>query len=302
MNRMHLLQKLGGVIGVIALVTLAGWLRGAVTPALEVATSPGWADLESADASPTASLLGELRGGFADYLWLKADRLVHNGVELRALTEGEKRAQRRWKSSQAHGEETPVARCEDGATTVIPNAEADHRGILGRLEREVKPFMDMRSHHHRDPGETAALFRLMTWVNPRFIPGWVVGANVLAGNLKRPKEALAFLQEAEAKNPESLEIQTELGRYLLYTFHDARAAERHFRRAIDLGARHARLPADELDAWVNAHRWLVIEYGRLGRAREAREVAEAAIRRFPEDSGYFRHALTRPELQEDRPS
>jgi tetratricopeptide (TPR) repeat protein len=301
MNAQRLSQTIGGLAGIGCLLALGGGVRHAVTPTLGSTPAPRMADLESLEHSPSASLLGELRSGFADYLWIKAERLVHSGVETRAMTAAELRSSNRWHSSVAPGQATAVARQEEGETTVVPNREADHRGILGDLERQIKPYLDMRSHHHREPGETAALFRLMTWANPRFIPAWIVGANVLAENLHRPKEALKFLAEAEAKNPESLAVQAELGRYLVYTFHDTTTAERHFRRAIELGARQAKIPEEESDAWENAHRWLVIEYGRLGRHREAREIAALAIHRFPQ-SIYFRRALQKNEGKDQRPS
>jgi tetratricopeptide (TPR) repeat protein len=297
MSTAPFLQKIAAIVGAVALLAAGGWLRHAVTPEVEASQAPGWADLEQIDGSASASLLGELRGSFADYLWMKADRLVHNGVELRPLTSHEKRDARRWQASEAAGHSTPVARHEDEGTTVVPNQEADHRSILGNLEREIKPFMDMRNHTHRDPGETAALFRLMTWANPRFIPGWVVGANVLAEEIGEPKKALAFLKEGMEKNPDSVEIHTEVGRYLLYTFKDTPAAEKHFRQAIRLGERQPKLRQDEAEAWETAHRWLVIQYNRFGRRQEARDMALLAIRRFPE-SLYFRRALERVERGE----
>jgi hypothetical protein len=297
MRTAPILKRIAALAGVGCLLFAGGWLREAATPTLEASQAPGWSDLDQVDESASASLLGELRGGFADYLWMKADRLVHNGVELRALTHAERRDARRWQATQAAGHETPVVRDEDEGTTVVPNGEADHRGILGDLEREIKPFMDMRSHTHRDPGETAALFRLMTWVNPRFIPGWVVGANVLAENMEDPKKAFAFLQEGVKKNPDNVEIHTELGRYLLYTFKDSLAAERQFRHAISLGERHGKMRPDEVEAWETAHRWLVIQYNHAGRSREASEMARLAIQRFPE-SLYFQRALERAEKGE----
>lgn len=297
MRTQPVMNRITAVAGAVCLLAAGGWLRGVVTPAVEVSQAPGWSDMARIDESASASLLGELRGGFADYLWMKADRLVHNGVELRALTEAEKRDARRWQATEAAGQETPVARHEDEGTTVVPNHEADHRGFLGKLEREIKPFMDMRSHTHRDPGETAALFRLMTWADPRFIPGWVVGANVLAENMGERDKALAFLKEGVAKNPDSVEIHTELGRYLLYTFKDAPAAEREFRHAIRLGERHGKMREDEAEAWETAHRWLVIQYNHAGRSQEAKEMALIAMRRFPE-SPYFQRALERAEKGE----
>jgi hypothetical protein len=234
----------------------------------------------------------------ADYLWLKADRLMHNGVEMRSLTQSEQNDGRRWRVERAHdgddhGEH--LHEQEVGKTTVIPNRAADRRGILGDLERHIKPFMDIRAHRHRDPSDTAALFRLMTWANPHFIQAWVVGADVLAGSMGRLKEAVAFLKEGEAQNPESVEIQTELGRYLFYHFHDGATAERHFLRALSLGAARPSRTAEETDAWEQAHRWLVIRCHRDGRRRKAQAIARLALRRFPQ-SGWFRRALERPGL------
>jgi tetratricopeptide (TPR) repeat protein len=301
MNTRDLTQRIGTLALVLGLLALGGRLRAAVTPQMDAPQALTDADRDRLEHVASASLLGELRGSFADYLWMKADRLVHNGVEMRALTNSELRSHQRWRASQAKGQETPVARHEEGETTVVPNSGADHRGILGDLERQIKPYMDMRHHHHRDPGETAALFRLMTWTNPHFVPGWVVGANILAENLKRPKEAINFLKEGADKNPESLEIQVEIGRYLLWRYHDGPSAEHYFRQAIRLGTTRHNMSDDEEEAWENAYRWLFIQYHALGRHREAQEIARSAMHRFPQTL-YFRGALERDAAEAQRHS
>jgi tetratricopeptide (TPR) repeat protein len=289
-------RLLGAAVGVIGVLTLGAWARGTASPYLQAPQALSRADQERLDHVASASLFGELRGGLADYLWMKADRVLHNGVETRALTRAEERSGRRWRASSAAGEKEKGVECHaEGETTVVPNPEADRRGILGDLERQVKPYMDMRNHHHRDVTDAMSLFRLMTWANPHFISGWVVGANVLAGALGRPQQALSFLREAEKQNPESLEIQEEIGRYLMYRFHAPAAAEQRFRRAIALGAARETLTADERQGWEDAHRWLFIRYHLAGRRREAREIARIAVQRFP-DSGYFLRALQRREI------
>jgi hypothetical protein len=293
--------RAGALLLLAGLLVAGGQLREVLAPQMEAPPALGSEDQERLEHVASASLLGELRGSFGDYLWLKADRLIHNGVDMRALTPSELRHQTRWRSSNAAGQETPVARHEEGETTVVPNPEADHRGILGDIEREIKPYMDMRHHRHRDPGETAALFRLMTWTNPRFIQAWVVGANVLATNLRRPQEAVRFLKEGAEKNPDSIAIQVEIGRYLFYQYHDGPDAERYFQRGILLGAAHHHLSDDEQEAWVNAYRWLFIQYYREGRHAEAQEIARTAVHRFPE-IGYFRGALARDKAASKRRS
>jgi hypothetical protein len=301
MNNLAVTRKAGALVLAGGLVILGGWLHATVAPQMDAPQALSDVDQEHLETAAPASLFGEMRGSVADYLWMKADRIIHSGVEMRALTLSERRRSERWRSSQAPGSETAVARHEEGETTVVPNKEADHRGILGDLERQIKPYMDMRHHRHRDPGETAALFRLMTWANPRFIAAWVVGANVLAENLNRPADAVKFLREGAEKNPDSLQIQVEIGRYLLYRYHQGPTAEEYFRRAIALGAARPALSQEETDAWENAHRWLMIQYHVTGRHRQAQQIALLALRRFPQ-AGYFRHALLRDQAENGRHS
>jgi hypothetical protein len=288
-------RSLAAAAGAVCLLAMGVWARSVAAPHLTAPSALGHADQDRLDQSASGSLFGELRGGLADYLWLKADRILHNGVDMRGLTRAEQHDSRHWRASNAAGEDTGNRSHAVGETTVVPNRQADRRGILGEIERHVKPYMDMRHHHHRDAADTMSLFRLMTWANPHFIPGWVVGANILMGACRRPEEALAFLREGEKQNPESLEIQEEIGRYLMYRFHAPAAAEQRFRRAIALGAARETLTADERQGWEDAHRWLFIRYHLAGRRREAREIARIAVQRFP-DSGYFQRALQRREI------
>jgi hypothetical protein len=301
MSGLRFAPSLGAVVGAICLLALGDWARGVVAPHLGAPSALGHADQDRLDQSASGSLFGELRGGLADYLWLKADRILHNGVDMRGLTHAEQHDSRHWRASNAAGEDAGNRSHAVGETTVVPNRQADRRGILGEIERHVKPYMDMRHHHHRDAADTMSLFRLMTWANPHFIPGWVVGANILMGACRRPEEALAFLHEGEKQNPESLEIQEEIGRYLMYRFHDPAAAEQRFQRAIALGAAKGTLTDDERQGWEDAHRWLFIRYHLAGRCREAREIARIGVQRFHE-SGYFQRALERKELQGDHVS
>src|SRR5947209_18859783 len=89
MSTRDLATRAGSLLLVAGLLALGGWVRQTVTPQMDAPQSLGSEDQERLEHVASASLLGELRGSFADYLWMKADRLIHNGVEMRALTASE---------------------------------------------------------------------------------------------------------------------------------------------------------------------------------------------------------------------
>jgi hypothetical protein len=166
---------------------------------------------ERVDKSATASLFGQFRSSVADFLWLKVDKYMHNGVELRGLTEME---EKKANTELAKTDEKDVAggfaqHVEE--TTVVPSAKNDWRGVLGDVERAVQPYQDMSNHTHRDPKEALPLYRLMTTANPNFIPGYVYGAAMISRDKTKYAEAMAFLREGESNNPNSIEIKTEIG-------------------------------------------------------------------------------------------
>src|SRR5438067_7097632 len=100
-NRVVSSLAMAGAMGMLA---FGGWLRGVVAPQMSAPAALSRGDQERLEHSVSASLFGELRGGLADYLWMKADRLLHNGVEMRALTVSEKQDGRRFHASVAASE------------------------------------------------------------------------------------------------------------------------------------------------------------------------------------------------------
>ncbi|MBC8138727.1 MAG: hypothetical protein H8F28_22840 [Fibrella sp.] len=239
---------------------------------------------ERLEESATASLFGQFRSSIADFLWLKVDKYMHNGVELRGLTAQEKKG------------DTPLARTaeedvEGGfeqhaeETTIVPSAKKDWRGIIGDVERAVQPYEDMSNHKHRDPKETLPLYRLMTASNPQFVPGYVYGAAMISRDRTKYPEALAFLREGEANNPNSIEIKAEIGMMHVAKIREYRAGIRPLAEAIVIASRRdpGTLTDDEKEAWQNAYRWLVLSYRYTGDRKIAYQVAVAGLKQFPGD-------------------
>ncbi|MFX6376062.1 hypothetical protein ABTF96_18045, partial [Acinetobacter baumannii] len=77
----------------------------------------------------------------------------------------------------------------------------------------------------------------MTWVDPTFVPGSLVGAQmILFDNRKNLPQALAFLEEGARQNPKSIAIFTELGRYHLVYTQRYDLSDRYLQKAIENGA------------------------------------------------------------------
>lgn len=240
---------------------------------------------ERLEESASASLFGQFRSSMADFLWLKVDKYLHNGVELRGLTDQEK------KQADIDLAKTSTKDVEGGfaqhaeETTIVPSAKNDWRGILGDVERAVQPYEDMSNHNHRDPKETLPLYRLMTASNPQFIPGYVYGAAMVARDKTKYAEAMAFLREGETNNPNSIEIKTEIGLLLVSKMRQYANGAPSLIEAIQLASLRdpSTLTDDEKEAWQNAYRWLVLSYRYQGDRQNAYQAAVAGLKLFPDD-------------------
>ncbi|MBC8143829.1 MAG: hypothetical protein H7Y38_20550 [Armatimonadetes bacterium] len=235
------------------------------------------------DTSASVTLFGQFRSGMADFLYMKADKYLHNGVEIRGTTQAEQKAAVA-RVQSAKGEDAALA--HDGAeTTAVPAKPDDWRGILGDIERETQPFQDMRAHAHKDPKESLPLYRLMTVANPQFIPGYTVGAAMIALDKTKIGEALAFLREGEKNNPQSFEIKTEIGMMYDTKFREYGKAEKPLIEALQIAEQRDKesLTGDEKEAWQNAFRFLVLAYRYQGKREPARQAAVLGLQRFPDD-------------------
>ncbi|MEJ5384854.1 MAG: hypothetical protein WHS44_08250, partial [Fimbriimonadales bacterium] len=169
-------------------------------------------------------------------------------------------------------------------TGVIPEPERDPRWLWGNIERNIKPYFDVRHHFHRPVREVLPLYRFMTWVDPTFIPGYLVGAQmILFDNPKNLPQALAFLEEGARNNPKSIAIFTELGRYhLLYTRRYDRS-EQYLLRAIENGAEWTPSNPFEREGLLHAYRWLALKAYKQGELGKMRTWAWRGLQRFPDD-------------------
>ncbi len=245
----------------------------------------------------------ELRRTVAQVLWVKTHAVLHAGAEEREARPGEQVSRAgeihfhgaqpgiqvgSGGAAEGHEDHAPHGHDghaehgerpghEDGHVVVIPPRAEDFRGALGDLERAVKPYAGGDGQlYSKGPDQTVPFYRLMTWADPHFVPGYAVGASAICQAGKHADEALAFLREGERSNPDSFELQTELGHFLLVYRRDYPSAERHLARALELVPRSGLSPLQK-DARTDAYRWLAILYREWGRPAQAVRVAREGL-------------------------
>lgn len=279
-----------------AMAVGSGFLGMATSHHLEV--EPDGASLDVHESSGSASLFGQFRTNTSSWLWLRTDLYLHNGVEMRPLTDAEKRA----------GKDAESAAGGDGLhersdlVTVVPGREHDFRGFLGDIERATTAYKPMKNHTHNDPVQALPLFRLMTWIDPAFLRGWLVGASVLAR--VDPAEAERYLRDGLRENPRSIALHAELGALEAGKSKDYVAALAYFDQAIALGEKRFAKgvgdpDSDEAQGMLSALKWAALCYRELaesGRNRDfdararMRAVAAYGLALFPDDPVLLRSA------------
>lgn len=274
------------VSGTCGLAIATGWAATGWHATLATTGRPAGLDVHESHAS--ASLLGQFRTSFSGWLWLRTDLYLHNGVEMRRLSEQEIAGDHRGSSSTDNHDH--ALHDDSLITTVIPSAEQDFRGIFGDVERATSAYKDMTNHSHNDPVSALPLFRLMTWVDPSFLPGWTTGAAIIArdrSDLSLDK-ALGLLREGLAKNPESIPLDGEIGYLLAARRRDFRQAVHHLDRARLHSLERAVLSEDEVEALPQIYRWLALAHRERGMLAEMYAVLREGVERCPDDAVLLR--------------
>jgi tetratricopeptide (TPR) repeat protein len=273
------------------------WMLGTLSAGHKSEVNPDIvpAGLEAQDQSAAASLIGNFRTSASAFLYLKADSYLHNGVEMRPLS-GSEIAQGR---SGVGGDAQESGLGDDSKrVTVVPDATHDYRGIFGDIERQTSTYKGMVGHTHSNPTQSLPLYRLMTWLDPQFIPGWTTGAYVILYNKSAAslERALEHLHAGLEKNPSSIEIFYEISSCYLKIVAEAGQNHRDYESALPylesackIGTQNfSRLSMSEKEATLNAHRRFVVCLRDTGRYALASKAADIALHQFPKDGPILR--------------
>lgn len=272
-------------VPVTACVVMAAVGGSSVSPLRETVRPPAQpAGLDAHETHASTSLLGQFRTSFSGWMWVRTDLYLHNGTRMRPLTEGE--IARGVTGGSHANEEDNHLHDASATTTVVPPKERDFRGWFGDVEREVTTYRDMKGHEHQSPKQTLPLFRLMTWVDPQFIPGWVTGATVIAwrGDKEDFQKAVNFLEQGSRANPRSPAIYSEIGFMQARRLENLDRAVVAFERAREVGAQQQLDPEDaEGEGLLYAYRWLGLIYRDQGEYNEMESVLREGLEVFPDD-------------------
>lgn len=281
------MTKAGLGVGAAVALALAG---GVLVPGVgqEVHPRTQVVSAEIGEENGGASLFGQFRLNAAAWLQMRADLYLHNGVEMRGLTDGEKRRGKTGVGGDEDNHTHSDQLVNDSAiVTVIPSSEEDFRGFFGDIERSTSAYRDMHNHTHNDPGEVLPLFRLATWIDPQFISGWCFGAMVMVRD-KDPKSvdrAIDYLKEGLRQNPNAIEIVTQIGSQYASKKADIPNALKFLERARELARKQTlqNTTTSEAEAACEAYRWLALVYQHEKRHQDQVDAANEGLAKFKDD-------------------
>jgi hypothetical protein len=222
---------------------------------------------------------------------------------MRQMTDREKKSGIATESAADDGHKKLM----DEATvlTTVPSKDRDFRGIFGDIERATSAYKDMHNHTHNDPVAALPLFRLMTWLDPTFVPGWVQGAAII-GRERTDAAALKavdYLKQGQSQDPFSVSIVMEIGELYITRLHNLPKAVTYLEQARSMGL-HREWVSEETEntALQQSYRWLALCYRNLEQPDMEKKVATEGLKRYPDDIVlehllYHPPALLKPKYQ-----
>ncbi|HEY3781937.1 MAG TPA: hypothetical protein VGL56_12705 [Fimbriimonadaceae bacterium] len=263
------------------------------------------ANYDAQETHASTSILGQFRTSISSWLWLRTDLYLHNGVEMRQMTEAERKSGMSTEDAADDGHKKLMN--EESVLTTVPSKDRDFRGIFGDIERATSAYKDMHHHTHNDPVAALPLFRLMTWLDPTFVPGWVQGAAIIGRDRSDAAaiKAVEYLKEGERQDPFSVSIVMEIGEIYITRLNNLPKAVTYLEQARSMGKHRDWVSEDaENTALEQTYRWLALCYRNLEQTQMMRQVASEGLKRYPDDIVlahvlYQPPALMKPQYQKE---
>ena len=309
--------------GLLVLAAISPLIVEPVVGQIRVSLIP---DGERDQSSGAVQVLRSLQLSLADICYAKSTHYQHRGILYQREDEnilGEDIKEQRSQAEAVEGSTSTAAAVapkpaagpraeshEEGEKghkhlTLIPAADDDFRGVVGDVEREVKPF-DITHVEHEQPSEALPWLRLATWINPTHENAWIATAFWLQGterkNPNAVNQAIALLEQARALNPprkgqpyDKQGLNYMLAHlYLVGAGNPAKALE-ILKPVIERGeSDFAQLDAVQRDWLSFSFRDAVQAYRKLGLRENLIDLCNRGIKLFPDDRP-LRSALRREQ-------
>lgn len=280
-------------------------------------------DRETDQSSGLLAVFRELQFSLADMCFNKSTLYMHSGVRYAVVyedavseriqneTEGDQTpdASKEPAGQDGHGHESEAEHDQEHEDIVpwIPPKDQDFRGILGDVEREVKPTTTEHAHHSKEE-EALPWLRLATIINPQHEKAWMGAAATLVEKKgdAGTSDAIALLELAVQINPlqegkaySMYGLQWQLAHYYyMKTSRQDRAIET-LERAVERGEKDFGRLDDVQQDWLSfCVRDLIQFYRKAGRLDDAIETCRRGMVLYPED-GVIQRALRRILRQRD---
>lgn len=318
------------VFGLVVLTIVGPAIVDPIAREIRLSRMP---DVERDRSSGVVRLLRGLQMSLADMCYNKSTHYQHSGVRYRipcqpdiageeikhdqekfaesesatTATAGAEHAHQGEVAQGEHAHGGPVHEHEHKHPPLIPTKEEDFRGIIGDVEREVKPFSTVHMHHTK-PEEALPWLRLATWINPEHEKAWVASAFWLKGTGKAhaTSQAIELLKKAIALNPmrddqpyRKISIRYMLG-HIYLEMKDARRALEVLEPTLEHGEKDFAQLDDIQRDWLafcfrdaaHACRMLARSLQEADYHKHAIEICERGLALFPDD-GPLRKTLKR---------
>jgi hypothetical protein len=184
-----------------------------------------WHSRGDSSAGVLGALLGDSRRLFAHQFFTMADAYFHSGFyptifdAQKPGTESDLKEESHEKSAEAKGHE------EETSFLGAP------KDLFDRFGRNFYPTVHTHLHGGNER-EMLPWLKLAAEMDPHEIDPYLTASYWLRTSLKKPDEAEKFLREGLAANPDSYELQLELGRVYFYNRKNTRVGRNIFELAL----------------------------------------------------------------------
>ncbi|MEA3488981.1 MAG: tetratricopeptide repeat protein [Candidatus Omnitrophota bacterium] len=197
--------------------------------------------------------------------------------------------------------------CDHMRQTAMGQADIEDEHGEGEKRPELSPFnilfriseqTEITSHVHLHGDRVKEVIPWLYYsaeIDPHNVMAYTLTAFYLADRLNKVSEGIAFLREGLRNNPESWQINAEIGRIYFEHFRNYEAAERYLKRAMEL---QRKVPHDKFqERYVLS--FLAYTYQDMGREKDALPLYRRLEKLFPKSKVFKEKIMELSSLKQN---